>query len=233
LEGKAALDVAERCFTSVRLSRCKQVTSTPSEAVELYKWDADLSAAFWIDLGHLEVALRNAMSRQLQQRHSTLKLPGSWLDDPTGELGRDLSGEGKHKHPYLKIVEARGRVAENHKDVTAAQIVSETSFGLWHQLMSAKQTNLWPDLARVFPHAPNRRRETVADPVGRLRDLRNRIGHHHQIWTHKCQDRHGDLLLVCEYLDEDLRKWVEEVSLVPQLLCEPPAGVAEWQRRAS
>jgi hypothetical protein len=34
-----------------------------------------------------------------------------------------------------------------------------------------------------------RRRETVADPISDLRDLRDRIGHHHRIWPLPCAQR--------------------------------------------
>ncbi len=63
----------------------------PVRAIELYTWNAHLAAAFFIDLGHLEVALRNALDSRMTVRHQRLGLQRTWLDDPAGELGRDLS----------------------------------------------------------------------------------------------------------------------------------------------
>jgi hypothetical protein len=190
--------------------------------MELYAWNAQLAAAFFIDLGHLEVALRNALDARMTARHDGLGRPQTWLDDPTGELGRDLTGAGKNKQPYSDIFTARGRVQKNNKQLDHGQILSETAFGLWHQLVSKKWTGLWPELADAFPHAPNRSRETVAAPVSDLRNLRNRIGHHHRIWTQPCAQRHAQLLDVAGYIDPDLRTWIEDNSTVPDLIANSP-----------
>lgn len=64
------------------LDRCDGL----SRGIELYRWNADASAAFWRPLGHVEVALRNAMSESLAARHRRLERAGSWLDDPAAEL---------------------------------------------------------------------------------------------------------------------------------------------------
>jgi len=195
------------------------------KALELYSWNSKLAASFFIDLGHLEVALRNAIDTRMTLRHNALKRPQSWLDDPTGELGRDLHSSGRphHKQPYKDIAIARNRVRSNRKDLTHGQILSETLFGLWHQLVSKRWTSkLWPDLARAFPHSPDRRRETVSVPVADLRDLRNRIGHHHRIWLQPCAKRHQQLLDLAGYIDPELRAWIRESSAVPGLLNGSP-----------
>jgi hypothetical protein len=193
-------------------------------ALELYAWNAQLAAGFFVDLGHLEVALRNALDVRMTARHAARALPGTWLDDPNGELGRDLSGAKKPRHtqPYRDIATARGRVSQNKKPLIHGQILSETSLGLWHQLVSKKWTNLWPDLADAFPHAPNRARHTIADPVSELRDLRNRIGHHHRIWPLPCTQLHHRLLDVVGYIDPVLRTWIEGGSAVPAVLANSP-----------
>lgn len=40
-----------------------------SQAMLLYRWNSDISAAFWESLGHLEVGLRKAIDRQMNIRH--------------------------------------------------------------------------------------------------------------------------------------------------------------------
>ena len=191
-------------------------------ALNLYRWNAQLATAFFVDLGHLEVGLRNALDARMQARHIARGLTGTWLEDPRGELGRDFSGARKHRQPYRDVATARDRVRNNHKPYSHGQVLSETSFGLWHQLVSKKWTNLWPDLADAFPHAPDRARDTVAVPVSDLRDLRNRIGHHHRIWPLGCAQLHGQLLDVSGYIDPELRNWIEAGSVVPTLLLASP-----------
>jgi len=193
-----------------------------AHAVELYRWNAQLAASFWFDLGHLEIALRNALDARMVERYTTRGLGSEWLDDPTQELGRDAYGPGRHKQPYKDIASARSRVQSNHKPSTHDQIISENSFGLRHQMVSRSQMFLWPDLAGAFPHAPNRAQRTVSDPVSRLRHFRNRIAHHPRIWALNGAARYQDILAVAGYIDPDLPGWIEKESTVQGLLSSQP-----------
>jgi len=130
-------------------------------AVRLYAWNAAVSAALWQPLGHVEVALRNAMSIALAER------------------------------------QRRSRIARRH-------------------------TVLWPDLAGAFPGAPDRRRETVEDPVARLHELRNRIAHHQPIWNRDLPARDADVLLVAGFLEADLPAWIARDCRVRALLRARP-----------
>lgn len=80
------------------------------------------------------------------------------------------------------------------------------------------------DLAGAFPGAPDRRRETVEDPVARLHELRNRIAHQQRVWNRDLAARYADVLLVAGYLDADLPAWIARSCAVPALLrARPPA----------
>lgn len=132
--------------------------------VGLYRWNATVSAAVWSSLGHVEVALRNAMSDSLVARHTHLGREGSWLDDPAYELDARMRA---------RIAAARRRVVQRGKCPTDGQTISELGFGFWRFLITRRRTAQWPDLAAAFPNAPDRRRETVEEPVARLHELRN------------------------------------------------------------
>lgn len=187
-------------------------------AMALYRWNVAISAAFWESFAYFEVAFRNAIDGGLQRRHMSLGRNGHWLFDSARELGRDGNGPGRHRQPYVDIDLAMRRVRQNRKSVDAGQVISELSFGFWHQLVSRKQMFLWPDLASAFPNAPRRDQKSVQRPVGRLRTFRNRIGHHHRVWSQDIGGRHEDLLQVAEFLDADLRTFLDETSRVPVLL---------------
>lgn len=193
-----------------------------ARACQMYRWDAELAAAFWVDLGHVEVALRNALDERMRARHVGLGLPGSWLDDPRQELGRNRGPRSRHQQPYTDIARARQRVVNNQQPVSVDQIISETSFGLWHQLVSQHQMRLWPDLAGAFPGAPSRDQRIVRDLVAGLRDLRNRIGHHHRVWALPVNTRYADLCRLAGYLDPDLEAWLVEHSTVPVVIGRRP-----------
>lgn len=185
-------------------------------AVDLYRWNAAVTAAFWEPIGHLEVALRNTLSMQLAARHHRLRREGSWLDDPDRELGI------RARHD---LAAARVRVRQKGKRASEGQIVSELSFGFWRFLITKKLTNLWPDLASAFPRAPDRSRETLEKPIARLHDFRNRLAHHQRIWNRSPQDRYDDLLTIAGYVNPALPAWIGSTSAVPRLLSSRPQGV--------
>ena len=193
-----------------------------AKAVRLYHWNAQLSAALWIDLGHTEVALRNALTDRMQRRHLGRGRPGHWLDDPTRELGKASIPGGRHAQPYLDIQRARERVQRRRERVTPDRIVSETLIGLWHQLVSRRQMFLWPDLAAAFPAAPNRRQATIGELVTSIRDLGNRIVHRHQLLDLPVPRRHSELCTLARYLDPQLEQWILEHSTVASILAERP-----------
>jgi hypothetical protein len=91
----------ERLFSAERLSTyLAHCNGDFAAAVEMYRWNSAIAAAFWEPIGHLEVALRNTLDDRLAARHRRLGRPGSWLDDPA----RELSGRAR-----LDIVGARDR----------------------------------------------------------------------------------------------------------------------------
>jgi hypothetical protein len=205
----------ERLFSAERMStyiaRCD---GDFTAAVDLYRWNAAVTAAFWEPIGHLEVSLRNTLSTQLAARHHRLNREATWLDDPN----RELSDRARDD-----IAAARARVRQKGKRASEGQTISELSFGFWRFLITKKLTGLWPDLATAFPHAPDRKRETVEEPIARLHDFRNRLAHHQRIWNRKPQERYRDLLSIADYVDPGLPVWVEATSVVPRLLNQRPA----------
>jgi hypothetical protein len=180
-----------------------------SAALDLYRWNTETTGAFWDTIGYLEVALRNTLDDRLSRRHARLRRTGSWLDDSTGELDANAR---------LDIAKARSRVAAKGKAPSDGQTISELSFGFWRFLLARRYTNIWPDLAAGFPHAPNRSRTTVEAPVARLHTFRNRLAHHQRIWTEPLTDRYHDVLTLLGYLDPALRQWVERHSRIDAML---------------
>lgn len=192
-------------------------------AINLYRWNAEVSAELWKALGHLEVSLRNALDRQMTARQGAKRRDGHWIFDDARELGRDSGrGTARHAFPYADVATAIVRVRNNGKPVSPGQAISELPFGFWHQLVSKRQMFLWPDLVAAFPHMPGRRQGTVSDRIGRLRSLRNRIGHHHRVWALDLDALYSDLLTVVEFIDPALSEWIDAQCDVRALLsCRP------------
>lgn len=193
------------------------------KAIRLYEWNSELSGACWESLGHLEVALRNAIDRQMTMRHSAKGRAGHWIYDDVGELGRGGGkGHRRHAYPYVDIDTAIQRVRKNGMPTDPGQIISEVSFGFWHQMVSKGQMVLWPDLAGAFPHMPGRNQRVVADKVESLRGLRNRIGHHHRIWSLDVASKYNQLVALAGYISPELASWIDDRSRVSELLAQRP-----------
>lgn len=193
------------------------------QAKLLYEWNSDISAAFWESLGHLEVGLRNAIDRQMSSRHTAKERTGHWIFDEARELGRDAGrGARRHAYPYADIDTAISRVRKNRMPVDSGQVISEISFGFWHQMVSKSQMFLWPDLAAAFPYMKGRNQTLVSTKVGALRELRNRIGHHHRIWASDPEKKFDDLVTLAGYIDPEFGQWVKSESQVPGLLHTQP-----------
>lgn len=210
-------------FGPERLEHCLAACDGDDvKAAALYDWNARISAAFWESLGHLEVALRNAIDRQMRVTHLRKGRDGHWIFDEAHELGRDALGQGRHRHPYRDVATAIGRVHGNHKPAVPGQIISELPFGFWHQLVSRRQLALWPDLVAAFPHVHNRSQRTVHDPIASLRALRNRIGHHHRIWAIDLRGKYAELITLAEFIDPSLAVWIDSTSQVRDLIAARP-----------
>lgn len=179
----------------------------------MYRWNSAITAAFWEPVGHLEVALRNTLDDRLAARHRRLGRQGSWLDDPA----RELTDRAR-----MDVGGARDRVRQKGKCASDGQTISELSFGFWRFLITKKMTMLWPDLATGFPHAPDRRRETVEAPLSRLHVFRNRLAHHQRVWSHAPAERYEDLLILAGYIDPALPGWIEATSRVRGTLATKP-----------
>lgn len=172
------------------------------------------------DLGHVEVAMRNALDARMVATWERKGWGHEWLDDDDGRLGR--SEDGAHSQPYRSISEARERVERSRREVTRDQIISETSFGLWAQLVSNSHKALWPDLASAFPFAPNRDQAAVAGPVGKLRTFRNRVAHHQKLYNKRPEDHHAQLLKLAGFIDPSVKAWILDHSYVGLVMQRKP-----------
>ena len=63
-----------------------------AKAVELYRWNARLAAAFWLDLGHMEVALRNALDARMIARYQACEPGTDWLDVMSRQVVQPADG---------------------------------------------------------------------------------------------------------------------------------------------
>ena len=210
-------EVVERVISPHRLESYLDESANRKElALALYEWNNELSSAFWELISLLEVGLRNTLNQKLEERSRGLGREMHWIFDENGELGR-REDEQENIYPYRDIYSAIGRVRRNEKPVSPQQIISETSLGFWHQLVSSKSLAIWPDLAGAFPFAPSRDQSYISELVKDLRKLRNRISHHHRL--HPKSVERGELMILelAKAIDPDFSVWLEEISSIGEV----------------
>ncbi|MDR1151798.1 MAG: hypothetical protein LBK72_04865 [Bifidobacteriaceae bacterium] len=220
-DGDGDWSLYERHFTAARLvAYLAECGGDDVRARRLYVWNASVASAMFESIGHVEVALRNALDARMTGRHLRKDRPGHWLWDSAGELGR--SATDRHRPPFTEVNAAMDRVRRSGRVVSSDRVVSELPLGFWHQLVSNRQRFLWPDLAGGFPYAPTRNQADVRDRVGALRLVRNRAGHHHRVWGLDLPAQYAGLLALAGFMDPGLAQWIDDHSRLPELLTVRP-----------
>lgn len=177
----------------------------------LYLWNAELSAACFQLIGHVEVLLRNAMHTQLA-RHSP---DGRWYVD----------SKYSFQEPARRSIElAQRRALATGRD-SPGRVVAELSFGFWRFLLTSHyQTTVWPRIAPGFTGVlrHERNRESFEAAVSRLHDLRNRVAHHEPVFHQPIREYIADALFIARHIDERAARMLEAHSSVGDVLESRP-----------
>lgn len=196
----------EKVFSEKRMERYFILyPNDESRAVKHYQSNIKLTEAFYTSLSVLEVALRNALSRELK----TMTGRDDWYVIFANTPG--LTNLNKY------ITQASKQIAGRHEQITTSKIIAELTLGFWVSLLNAEYERLlWKDLRRAFPYIPkkDRKRKNVSAPLNRFRAFRNRVFHNESIcWNmKKVQEIHDELLLVLEWINKDLPEWLKEID---------------------
>lgn len=196
----------EKVFSEKRIERYFILyPNDESRAVKHYQSNIKLTEAFYTSLSVLEVALRNALSRELK----TMTGRDDWYVIFANTPG--LTNLNKY------ITQASKQIAGRHEQITTSKIIAELTLGFWVSLLNAEYERLlWKDLRRAFPYIPkkDRKRKNVSAPLNRFRAFRNRVFHNESIcWNmKKVQEIHDELLLVLEWINKDLPEWLTEID---------------------
>lgn len=209
-----ASDDLARWFSQERMTTYRRACDgDPDRAEELYVWNADLSAALWRTLGHIEVLLRNAMHNELEAWSTKQHGDPCWYRTTT---------EALHINARREVTTAITRATRTGLE-TPGRVVAELSLGFWRYLLSARyDPTLWRwCLYRAFPGHRGPRRE-VEGAVADLHQLRNRIAHVEPLHHLPVARRHATMLTVAGWIDPDAQKWISTHDHVPAVLAARP-----------
>jgi Abi-like protein len=186
------------------------------DAVALYEWNAQVSAAFMEILCHIEVLLRNAIDQQFPATDPRAPLSildaDVWLCDPAA-----LTPESREK-----VNEAITRLQREGKRPTRDRVIASLSFGFWQALFNGIYEELWRKrLWRAFPNGNGKRRQ-IANLTGAILHFRNRIAHHEPIFFSNLHRHHDRILELAGLIDEDAVLYIGSLSRVEQLLRDKP-----------
>lgn len=185
-----------------------------AQALALYAWNAQISAAAFETLHHAEVILRNGIDSQFAPADSSMPSRESWLGDPA------LLREGSRR----RVRETAGRIAREGKAPTRGRVVAGLSFGFWRALFDKRYDALWVShLHRAFPQGTGDRAE-IADLMSRLVPFRNRLAHHETVIHHQVRLYCDELLALIGLIDPLAREWLQAVSRVDEVLRTCPVG---------
>lgn len=212
-----------------RLDVYLAATADRDDALALYEWNCEASAAVFRDLSHLEVALRNAYNHAIE---AVWPGTGHWTDNPNLIFAPLHRTRGRGAARGSVDVNTKNRQllteARDHAQGNAAQpprpgkIVAELSFGFWRYLSSsAQEKTMWnPFLHNAFPTGTDRR--DVDDYVQGLHRLRNRVAHHEPLFTANLTAQHSKMIALATLIDPTLATYIGGRSTVPNLIATRP-----------
>lgn len=198
-------------FSSARMAPYLKTAGSPRDAIKLYRWNVDASAALYEALHIFEVVLRNAIHEQMSHWHQAQGRTGSWLTNPPSELTARSKDD---------LVRARARARESldqkhqHSGTpvpmpTDDDIVAQLTLGFWRYMLASRYTHtLWRDAVRyAFPELKQQRLPDIEKPVTRLHLLRNRIAHLEPLYARNLTLDLQDMKIVIGFICARTQSW--------------------------
>ncbi|MBR5936247.1 MAG: Abi family protein [Bacteroidaceae bacterium] len=174
----------ERIISQKRLRRYVQACGgNTRKAMTLYRYNSELAQSVFAIVGLFEVALRNAIDREL-----TKSFGDQWLKDsclPNGIF--DIPNT--HKTCTI-ISNAYSRLSRDGL-YSHTKLLAEMEFGIWKYMFSPVQyRQTGRTLLHIFPNRPRSSAQAqynssyVFNELDKINTLRNRIAHHEPICFH-------------------------------------------------
>lgn len=183
-----------------------------SDALRLYSWNAAIAGAFLGPISMVEVALRNAISRELRAAFGPI-----WYDD-SAFLALDATPRTRNNIDTSKRRIARAVPARR---ITEGRVVAEMYLSFWvYLLRPALNRTLWPALRPAFKSYTHRK--TVVRYLEPLIPFRNRVAHHEPIFNRRPVDMYDGLLVLANMLSDDLAGWIEHHARIRDVLANGP-----------
>ena len=197
-----------RVFTAARLAPYQDAaTRGGTHAVDLYRWNLQVSEAFLPALSCLEISMRNSMHEQLTAKYHRADW---WMSAPLDQ------------HEIYALQRAWDDVRRRKEIVPRTDdIVAELSFSFWVSLLSRQyDRRFWvPALHKAFPHYHGSRR-LLHDNLDAMRRFRNRVMHHEPVHHRHLAADHAKIYTLLGYIEPEAVAWLREFDRVPEILAK-------------
>lgn len=185
-------------------------------SLELYAWNAQISAAFLAPLHICEVAIRNAVSDAIEAQHGH-RWP--WAQG----FERSLPSPPMSYNPRRDLQNSR-RSAH-----TTGQVIPELKFVFWQKMFTRRfDQRIWSkSIFNVFPNLDKSKtvrqaRNHIYSELDSIRHLRNRIAHHEPIFNRNLEDDFDKIKDLIWLRCRETSAWMERNQHAVQLLKEKP-----------
>ena len=204
-----------------RIDAYRRDGADPTITLARYLLNMALSESLYPALQFAEIALRNAVHRELSARCAT----DAWYDSPLARLT-----------PWQQdqVTEAKDTLRKHRKPVTSGRIVAELTFGFWTGFFNNchARTGIGSHLAKhAFPYAPapEQYQAKLDKRWQDIRDLRNRVFHQERILHWKDLDaRHQAILEIIAWMSPELR---DLASSLDRFVSTRQAGLNPWNEK--
>lgn len=188
------------------------------QALELYAWNMEISAAFMVPLHLCEVAIRNAASDAIEAVHGA---NWPWVNGFIRSLPVPRRQTDYDPQRNLRMVAGR--------QPTVGKVVSELNFAFWEKVFTQGQdSRIWDShLRTVLPGIPARltvaqARAKIFLDLERIRKFRNRIAHHEPIFARNLPGDYASIRELVEYRRPGAASWLDKVERVTGLIAIRP-----------
>ncbi|MFB6348669.1 Abi family protein [Moraxella sp. ZJ142] len=199
----------QNSLSQARLATYEKFTKDYNQALDLYRWNLQISSALFECLAICEVSIRNGVSTAIQAEHGD---------------------EWAFNARFLKTLKGNRRddvIRSQRNHSTTEKILADLPFVFWQSMFTVRFDDFWCKyLIGVLPNADSKDlkklREEMFIDLNRLRKLRNRIAHHEPIFNRNLQSDFNTIMKVIKYCNWDLCDWISLWQRVEELLKNKP-----------
>lgn len=191
----------QKVFSEKRMQRYFDAHDDEKMAMLHYQFNIELTESFYTVIAVYEVALRNAINKQLIHLFNR----EDWYSQFQNTPGLT------NLHRYIS--QANKQISGRKELASPSKIVAELTLGFWVTLLNSEYEKiLFKNLRFAFPNMPKaiRQRKNISAPLNKFRTFRNRVFHHEPIcWNlEKIMEIHAEMILVMGWINSDIPTWI-------------------------